>query len=139
MTRRSKKAAPTPGAARPTITVCRGCCCGTTADVSRLDHEAQLADLRTSLAGVAAVRRTDSLDACERANVIQPSAEGRQAGGRPVWLGQVNDLGASADITTWVKKAGPGLAEPPDILGPLYLQPVTTPSARVGRLTPRNH
>lgn len=75
------------------------------------------------------VRRTDCLDVCERANVIviQPSAEGRKAGGRPVWLGQVNDPGAAADITTWVKNGGPGLAEAPDILD-LY---TFSPSRRV--------
>ncbi|MEV0915750.1 (2Fe-2S) ferredoxin domain-containing protein [Streptomyces sp. NPDC049967] len=129
MSRRSKKAAPAPGSVRPTVTVCRGCCCGTAVKVPRLDHEAQLADLRTMLAGVAMVRRTGCLDACERANVIvvQPSAEGRQAGGRPVWLGQVNDPGAAADITAWVKDGGPGLAEAPDILD-LY---AFNPSRRV--------
>ena len=129
MSRRSKKAAPAAGAARPTVTVCRGCCCGTAAKVPRLDHEAQLADLRTMLAGVAMVRRTDCLDACERANVIviQPSAEGRAVGGRPVWLGQVNDSGAAADITAWVKAGGPGLADAPDILD-LY---TFNPSRRV--------
>ncbi|MFD7015751.1 (2Fe-2S) ferredoxin domain-containing protein [Streptomyces sp. NPDC059161] len=129
MSRRTRKAAPSPGAARPTVTVCRGCCCGTAAKVPRLDHEAQLTDLRTQLAGVAMVRRTACLDACERANVIviQPSAEGRKAGGRPVWLGQVNDPGAAADITAWVRNGGPGLAEPPDILD-LY---AFSPSRRV--------
>ncbi|MFI6893624.1 (2Fe-2S) ferredoxin domain-containing protein [Streptomyces sp. NPDC050256] len=130
MSRRSKKATPTGTAAtRPTVTVCRGCCCGTLAKVPRLDHDAQLADLRTSLAGVASVRRTDCLDACERANVvvIQPSAAGRRAGGRPVWLGQVNDPGAAADIATWVRDGGPGVAEAPEILD-LY---TFTPSRRV--------
>ncbi|MFD7534750.1 (2Fe-2S) ferredoxin domain-containing protein [Streptomyces sp. NPDC059819] len=129
MSRRSKQAAPLPGAARPAVTVCRGCCCGPAAKVPRLDHEAQLADLRTSLAGVAMVRRVDCLDACERANVIviQPSAEGRRAGGRPIWLGQVNDPGAVAEISAWVTNGGPGLADPPDILG-LY---TFSPSRRV--------
>ncbi|MEU8967593.1 (2Fe-2S) ferredoxin domain-containing protein [Streptomyces sp. NPDC048491] len=109
-----------PGAARPAVTVCRGCCCGTAAKVPRLDHEARLADLRTSLAGAAMVRRVDCLDACERANVIviQPSAEGRQAGGRPIWLGQVNDPGAAADISTWATNGGPVLTDPPDISDP---------------------
>ncbi|WP_184946878.1 (2Fe-2S) ferredoxin domain-containing protein [Kitasatospora kifunensis] len=97
--------------------VCRGCCCGTP-KVPGLDHRAQLTDLRASLAGVANVRPTDCLDACEQANVIviQPSAEGRKAGGRPVWLGLVNGPDAAADITAWVKAGGPGLAEAPDIL-----------------------
>ncbi|WP_339136040.1 (2Fe-2S) ferredoxin domain-containing protein [Streptomyces sp. f51] len=95
------------------------------AKVPHLDHEAQLTDLRTQLATVAMVRRTDCLDACERANVIviQPSAEGRKAGGRPVWLGQVNDPGAAVDITAWVKNGGPGLADPPDILDLYTFQP----------------
>ncbi|WP_186777676.1 (2Fe-2S) ferredoxin domain-containing protein [Streptomyces salinarius] len=123
-TRRDRAASPA-GAARCTVTVCRGCCCGTAAKVPRLDHEAQLAALRSALGNVAAVRRADCLDACERANVIviQPSAEGREAGGRPVWLGQVNDPGAAADITTWVKEGGPGLAEPPGILDLYAFQP----------------
>ena len=118
-----------PGAdRRPTVTVCRGCCCGTP-KIPRLDHGAQLADLRAALAGVAQVRRVDCLDACDHANVIvvQPSAEGRRSGGRPVWLGLVNDPDAAADITTWVGAGGPGLAEPPDVLD-LY---TFTPSRRV--------
>ncbi|WP_198358701.1 (2Fe-2S) ferredoxin domain-containing protein [Streptomyces fildesensis] len=129
MSRRSQKAAPETGAVRPTVTVCRGCCCGTAQKIPRLDHEAQLTDLRTSLARVATVRCTDCLDACERANVIvtQPSAEGRKAGGRPVWLGQVNDPNAAADITTWVENGGPGLADPPGNLD-LY---TFSPSRRV--------
>ncbi|MFJ1549335.1 (2Fe-2S) ferredoxin domain-containing protein [Streptomyces sp. NPDC088246] len=123
-TRRTAAATRATGA-RCTVTVCRGCCCGTPAKVPHLDHEAQLTDLRSALATVAMVRRTDCLDACERANVIvvQPSAEGRKAGGRPVWLGQVNDPGAAADITTWVSNGGPGLAEPPDVLGLYSFQP----------------
>lgn len=127
MSKRTRRTARTAqaGAGRPTVTVCRGCCCGTPAKVPRLDDEAQLTDLRTSLAGVAMVRRTDCLDACERANVIviQPSAEGRKAGGRPVSLGQVNDPGDAAHITAWVKNGGPGLAEPPDILDLYTFQP----------------
>ncbi|MEJ8654969.1 (2Fe-2S) ferredoxin domain-containing protein [Streptomyces sp. MS1.AVA.4] len=127
--RRGRTAAPAASAgaagARCTITVCRGCCCGTPTKVPRLDHETQLTDLRTALAGVATVRRTDCLDACERANVIviQPSADGRKAGGRPVWLGQVNDPGAAADITAWVTEGGPGLAEAPDVLDLYTFQP----------------
>lgn len=137
MSRRSRKPAPTPaprsgagtrsgagagagagsGAGRPTVTVCRGCCCGTP-KIPGLDHAAQLTDLRASVGDAAKVRAVDCLDACDHANVIviQPSAEGRKAGGRPVWLGLVNDPDASADITAWIHAGGPGLADPPDIL-----------------------
>ncbi|GAA3627927.1 hypothetical protein GCM10022223_51540 [Kineosporia mesophila] len=125
----SKRTRTTPAksadAARCTVTICRGCCCGSSAKVPHLDHEAQFAGLRTSLESVARIRRTDCLDACERANVIvvQPSAEGRRAGGRPVWLGQVNDPDAAADITAWVDNGGPGLAEPPGVIDLYLFQP----------------
>ncbi|WP_439654082.1 (2Fe-2S) ferredoxin domain-containing protein [Streptacidiphilus melanogenes] len=111
-------------AARPTVTVCRGCCCGTP-KVPRLDHAAQLRELRAALADSAHVRAVDCLDVCERANVIvvQPSPDGRRAGGRPVWLGLVNDRDATADIATWTGAGGPGLAEPPGVLDLYAFQP----------------
>ncbi|MEV7234741.1 (2Fe-2S) ferredoxin domain-containing protein [Streptomyces sp. NPDC051020] len=118
MSRRTRKAsAPAQGAPRPTISVCRGCCCGTP-KIPDVDHAGQLATLRRSLGEVATVRAVECLDACEQANVmvVQPSAEGRRAGGRPVWLGLVNDPDAVADIVTWVEAGGPGLADAPDIL-----------------------
>jgi (2Fe-2S) ferredoxin len=121
------------GAAQPTVTVCRGCCCGTP-KVRGLDHAAQPKDLRTALDGTATVRVTDCLDACEQANVIvvQPSAAGRMNGGRPVWLGLVNDPDATADIATWVKDGGPGVIDPPGILD-LY---AFLPSRRVRQELP---
>ncbi|MGW5475469.1 (2Fe-2S) ferredoxin domain-containing protein [Streptomyces sp. NPDC004008] len=114
----SRRKAPAAQAApQCTVTVCRGCCCGT-AKVPGVDHAAQLATLKAELASVAQVRAVNCLDACEQANVIvvQPSSAGRAAGGRPVWLGLVNDPDVTADIAAWVRGGGPGLAEPPDIL-----------------------
>ncbi|MGW2642821.1 (2Fe-2S) ferredoxin domain-containing protein [Streptomyces sp. NPDC001348] len=116
------------GTARCTVTVCRGCCCGT-GKIPGVDHVAQLARLREAVADVAQVRVTGCLDACEHANVIvvQPSPAGRAAGGRPVWLGLVNDSDAADDIATWIAAGGPGLADPPGVLD-LY---AFTPSRRV--------
>ncbi|MFE0425280.1 (2Fe-2S) ferredoxin domain-containing protein, partial [Streptomyces sp. NPDC058953] len=101
MSRRSRRDGSAPGAIRPTVTVCRGCCCGTP-KIPGIDHAAQLRDLRTALEGKATVRVTDCLDVCEQANVVvvQPSADGRRAGGRPVWVGRVQEphpLGVKAD------------------------------------------
>jgi hypothetical protein len=109
-----------------TVTVCRGCCCGTAAG---FDHAGQLARLRTAVGGAAVVRVSDCLDACAHANVIvvQPCAAGRRAGGRPVWLGLVNDPDATGDIAAWVRAGGPGLADPPGVLD-LY---AFTPPRRV--------
>ncbi|MFF3557653.1 (2Fe-2S) ferredoxin domain-containing protein [Streptomyces tsukubensis] len=128
MSRRSSRTASAPGAVRPTVTVCRGCCCGS-AKIPGVDHAAQLRELRAALADKATVRVTDCLDVCEQANVVvvQPSAEGRRAGGRPVWLGLVNDPDATADIAAWVDAGGPGKADPPEVLD-LY---TFSPSRRV--------
>ncbi|MFE9423929.1 (2Fe-2S) ferredoxin domain-containing protein [Kitasatospora sp. NPDC006697] len=117
MARRQREQAAGAGEARCRVAVCRGCCCGTV-KVPGVDHRGQLNDLRHGLAGVAEVRPVDCLDACDRANVIvvQPSAEGRRAGGRPVWLGFVNDPDAARDITEWVGAGGPGLVDPPAVL-----------------------
>lgn len=112
------------------VTVCRGCCCGTD-KIPGVDHTAQFATLKSELGTLARVRAVNCLDACEQANVIvvQPSSAGRAAGGRPVWLGLVNDPDATADIAAWVEAGGPGLADPPDILD-LY---EFAPSRRVRR------
>ncbi|MEU9069880.1 MULTISPECIES: (2Fe-2S) ferredoxin domain-containing protein [Streptomyces] len=128
-TGKRKEAAPTrAGAASCTVTVCRGCCCGTP-KIPGVDHAAQLAALRRAVPDGAQVRVTGCLDSCERANVIvvQPSAAGRAAGGRPVWLGLVDDEDAARDIAAWIEAGGPGLADPPGVLG-LY---AFSPSRRV--------
>jgi (2Fe-2S) ferredoxin len=94
-----------------------------------VDHAGQLARLKEELAGSCRVRATECLDTCEYGNVIvvQPSAAGRAAGGRPVWLGLVNDPDAIEDISAWIRDGGPGIAEPAGILD-LY---AFAPSRRV--------
>lgn len=100
------------------VTVCRGCCCGRAEKNPGVDHAAQLAHLRDDLPESAKVRITDCLDACERSNVIvvSPSPTGRAAGARPIWLGQVLDQDAIAEITAWIAAGGPGVAESPPVL-----------------------
>jgi len=95
------------------LVVCRDCCCGSP-KITRVDHTAQTERLRE----VAPVRISDCLDVCDQANVVvvQPSAEGRAAGARPVWLGLVNDPDATEDIVAWVRAGGPGIAPRPEIL-----------------------
>ncbi|MGY0055224.1 (2Fe-2S) ferredoxin domain-containing protein [Streptomyces sp. LZ34] len=95
------------------VVVCRDCCCGSP-KVAGVDHAAQTARLGQD----APVRVSTCLDVCDQANVIvvQPSAAGRAAGARPVWLGLVNDLDATEDIAAWVRAGGPGIAPRPAIL-----------------------
>ncbi|MEU8729527.1 (2Fe-2S) ferredoxin domain-containing protein [Streptomyces tendae] len=106
------------------VVVCRDCCCGSP-KVTGVDHAAQTERLRTAVP----VRVSDCLDACDHANVVvvQPSAEGRAAGARPVWLGLVNDPDATEDIAAWARAGGPGVAPRPDILD---LYAITPPRRR---------
>ncbi|MFJ3279698.1 (2Fe-2S) ferredoxin domain-containing protein [Streptomyces halstedii] len=109
------------------VVVCRDCCCGTP-KVTGVDHSAQTARLRAEVP----VRVSACLDVCEQANVIvvQPSAEGRAAGARPVWLGLVNDPDATEDIVAWARAGGPGVAPRPDILDLYAITPARRPTAR---------
>ncbi|MFE1885929.1 MULTISPECIES: (2Fe-2S) ferredoxin domain-containing protein [Streptomyces] len=100
----------------PTLVVCRGCCCGNPAKHPGTDHDRQLDRLRAAAAeGGFAVRTTDCLGPCDQANVVvvRPSAEGRRAGGRPVWIGFALDDDCTAEVAEWARTGGPGLAEPP--------------------------
>lgn len=101
-----------------TVTVCRGCCCGSQVKHPDLDHRAQLERIRAGVGSAGRVRVSDCLDACEQSNVmvVTPSAAGRRAGARPVWLGQVLDDDATDDVMTWVITGGPGVSEPPSVL-----------------------
>jgi hypothetical protein len=102
MTRSRPRPAGSP--ARCTVTVCRGCCCGNPGKNPHADHAEQLDRLRQGLADTARLRLSDCLGVCEQSNVIviQPSATGRAAGGRPLWLGFVFDLEVIADIAAWI-------------------------------------
>lgn len=115
-----------------TVAVCRGCCCGT-AKVGGTDHQAQIADLRSALEpSTARLRVTDCLGPCASGNVIvvQPSRAGRARGGRPVWLGTVNDPAAVDDIAAWTQAGGPGIAEPPAVLDLYVFPPPRHPTRR---------
>ncbi|KQS59709.1 hypothetical protein ASG36_01245 [Geodermatophilus sp. Leaf369] len=103
------------GPEEPTLTVCRGCCCGRTEKHPEVDHRAQLSALQAT--GVR-VRVVDCLDACERSNVVvvSPSPAGRDAGARPVWLGGVLDVETTTEVAEWVRAGGPGVADPPGFL-----------------------
>lgn len=100
------------------ITVCRGCCCGTEKKVPGVDHEAQLARLSAiddHAARRVPVRTSKCLGICFQANVIvvRPSAQGRAAGGRPVWLGEMAEDGLLEAVDDWIFEGGPGLAPLP--------------------------
>lgn len=109
----------------PTVTVCRGCCCGTRKKHPDVDHDAQLDELRRSVQDAARVRTSDCLDDCKRSNVmvVSPSRAGRAEGGRPVWLQKVLTVSAMQDIGEWLHAGGPGAAIPPPAVERLVYRP----------------
>lgn len=134
MSRSKKKRAPALQAVPDetvTVTVCRGCCCGSARKHPDVDHVAQLQRVRDSLGPAARLRVSDCLDACERSNVmvVAPSPAGRRAGARPVWLGDVLDDDTADDVAAWANNGGPGVSAPPNVLD-LY---AFSPSNRVRR------
>lgn len=102
----------------PTVTVCRGCCCGTDKKRPGVDHAARLAGLGELLGDAARLRVTDCLGSCERSDVIvvSPSPSGRRAGARPVWLGRLNGRHETPAIADWIHAGGPGVSELPESL-----------------------
>lgn len=125
MSRRDRERGGTKGAAAPvTVTVCRGCCCGTQEKHPGVDHAGQYERLREAVGAAGRVRAVKCLDVCAHSNVVVvgPSSEGRAAGGRPVWLGWVLADDMVEEIAEWVHSGGPGVAEPPGLLD---LQQVT--------------
>lgn len=121
------------GAARQrpcTLVVCRGCCCGNERKHPGTDHVWQLQRLRAAAAEHGfEVRTTDCLGPCDQANVIvvQPSAAGRRAGGRAVWVGFATDDDSTQEVIDWAAAGGPGVAAPPVTL---ELQVIRRPGAR---------
>jgi len=104
------------------LVVYRGCCCGSEKRDPGTDHTGQLARLKRFARGhpgCVLVRTTECLGPCGQANVVvvRPSPAGRRLGGRPVWLGLVNDDGAMGLLEDWVRAGGPGRTGPPAALG----------------------
>ena len=98
----------------PSVTLCRGCCCGTSTKHPDTDHAGQVERLQRAV-GVEQVRIVpDCLGSCERSNVVvvTPSSIGRLFGGRPTWVGGVLDDDRMDDLTDWIRAGGPGLAAP---------------------------
>ncbi|WP_435863228.1 (2Fe-2S) ferredoxin domain-containing protein [Streptomyces prunicolor] len=109
-----------------TLVVCRGCCCGSPRKHTGTDHAWQLDRLRAGAAEHGFhIRTTDCLGPCDQANVIvaQPSAAGRRAGGRAVWIGFAMDDDCTEEVVNWAAAGGPGVAQPPATLELQFVRP----------------
>ncbi|MFC7328751.1 (2Fe-2S) ferredoxin domain-containing protein [Marinactinospora rubrisoli] len=105
------------------LVVCRGCCCGTRKKRPGVDHRGQLRRLqalRDPADRPVPVRVSKCLGICFQANVVvvQPSAAGRAAGARPVWLGEFTEDVLIDELDAWIAAGGPGVAAMPESLVP---------------------
>ncbi|WP_224387025.1 hypothetical protein [Pseudonocardia sp. ICBG1293] len=107
--------------ALPSVTVCRGCCCGSGRKHPGLDrahHDGLLDLLIRDTAGHATLRTSECLGPCADSDVVvvAPAPAARRAGARPVWLRAVLDAATTDAVTGWVRAGGPGAAPRPAVL-----------------------
>jgi hypothetical protein len=120
-----RRRAPAPASSGCTVTVCRGCCCGTPAKHPDVDHARQLRRLCTGVGARDRVRVSGCLDLCDESNVVvvSPSVAARRRGARPVWLAEILDDRSIDAILRWVGTGGPGASELPPGLRPHAVVP----------------
>jgi len=96
------------------LTVCRGCCCGTDDPHAA---SAWLRALRRALPSTK-IQVSDCLGPCDHRDVIviRPQLQGKHRSHRPVWLAWMGSQSALEDLVTWVKAGGPGQAPCPGSL-----------------------
>ncbi|MFG2030067.1 (2Fe-2S) ferredoxin domain-containing protein [Streptomyces sp. NPDC048825] len=51
---------------------------------------------------------------------MNPSAQVRRQGARPAWITEVNTLERARAIAAWVRRGGPGVADPSEELGQVH-------------------
>ncbi len=109
----------------PTVTVCRGCCCGTHKKHPDVDHDAQLDLLRESVGDSARVRNQRlprRLQAIQRHRGVAVPCRTRR--GRSTGVAQkVLTVSAMRDIGEWLHAGGPGAATPPPAVEHLVYRP----------------
>jgi len=100
------------------LTVCRDCCCGSADKHPEVDHDAQLAAIRSAAGGRHHVRVSECLKVCERSNVVvvHPTPAARRGGARLVYLGDVLDDALIEAVAAWLDAGGPGAAPLPPAL-----------------------
>jgi predicted metal-binding protein len=100
--------------------ICRGCCCGTERKHPDVDHVAQVDALAAAVdtrGGMARLRTTDCLDACDRSNVVVLRQHGQT-----VWLGEILEDRDTATLCRWLRSGEP-LAALPRALSSLAFAP----------------
>jgi hypothetical protein len=92
-----------------TVTVCRGCCCGSGVKHPDVDHDGNLAVLTHAAqsSGCGVLRVVNCLDECERSDVVAVRRR-LPAGPEVIWLGPLNDPLDVAVLGDWLRRGTPG-------------------------------
>jgi hypothetical protein len=101
-----------------TVTICRGCCCGSTTKHPGVDHDGHAERIQESVraSGLGVTRIVKCLDECEHSDVILVR---RMSGRRSefFWLGPLNDPADVEALAVWLE--GPANRPLPDQLSRL--------------------
>ena len=91
-------------ARRMTVTICRGCCCGSATKHPEVDHEANARRVREAVraSGLGVTRTVKCLDECEHSDVILVR-RGSDQGSEFYWLGPVNDPADVEALAAWLE------------------------------------
>ena len=89
---------------RLTVTICRGCCCGSTTKHPDIDHDAHAQRIRESVraSGLGTAKIVKCLDECEHSDVILI----RRTSGRDTeffWLGPLNHPADVETLAAWLE------------------------------------
>ena len=88
---------------RPSVLVCRGCCCGTTAKHPTVDHDTHLARLQSATAGNGNLWTVDCLGVCERSNVVVV-----RSGNTRYWFGDMLGDTSLEALAAWIAEGAGG-------------------------------
>lgn len=95
---------------RPSVLVCRGCCCGTNEKHPTVDHDAHLARLQLAAARKGTLWTVDCLGLCERSNVVVV-----RSGNTRYWFGEMLGDTSLEALATWIAE-GAGVEIPDELL-----------------------
>jgi hypothetical protein len=120
---------------RPSVIVCRGCCCGRRGNGSDPASESFLRHLRSALyeLGIRVSVSQGCLGPCDRHDVVvvRPAPGARSRGASAIWLGWCSGESLIDDLVGFLAAGGPGRADVPDGLDlHSFSAPRTTRAAR---------
>ncbi|SDD94648.1 hypothetical protein [Nocardioides lianchengensis] len=103
-----------------TVSLCRGCCCGSERKHPSTDHDGQRVTLEAVASDRVRVRVVDCLDRCARSNVVLVRQHLGRGERRDTWFGGVHYRAHTEALAGWVDDGCPPL---PDDLARLRVPP----------------